>query len=75
MDLHSEDIAEHAKKVLKAIDAYEERYPRHAPAKGISNHLAQFAKLCDDCGNTYWSRDEYGMHIGCKGFVQKKTGF
>jgi len=58
-----DEIADHAKKLI--IEAEQRsKHPR-----GIARHSAQVAQLCDDCGDTFWHRDdEYGWftHIGCK---------
>ncbi len=68
---------DHAKKIVQAIRQHE-LTPRHSPRDimpiGISKYQAHFPIMCDDCGETYWSRDEYGSHLGCKG-VTRNTGF
>ena len=57
-----DEIAEHAKKVVAEAQA-KSRSPIGVPA-----HTARVASVCEDCGETYWHRnDEYGWfaHIGC----------
>lgn len=71
------DRTEHARRVLKKIAAQEENphSPRQANPIGIASHLARFPHVCDDCGETYWDRDEYGVaHLGCRG-LRRATGF
>lgn len=71
------DRSEHAKHVVRKILAQESdpKYPRQASPIGVAAHLARFPHTCDDCGETYWDRDEYGhSHLGCRG-VRKGMGF
>lgn len=70
------DRTEHARRVLTKIEKQESdpQYPRNAVPMGIAQHLAQYPLFCNDCGLTYWSQDEYGSHIGCRG-PTKNTGF
>jgi len=71
------DRTEHARRVVRKIEQQETdpQYPKQAKPIGIADHLARFPHVCDDCGDTYWDRDEYGMsHLGCKG-LKKGTGF
>jgi len=67
---------EHAQTVIRKIASQEAdpNFPKNAIPLGIAHHLARFPQCCDECGLTYWSMDEYGSHIGCRGEV-KKTGF
>lgn len=63
-----ETVFEHAQKVIKA---QEEWLYKHRPGqinpRGVAVHMTLHPIKCDDCGETYWSRDEYGSHISCKG--------
>ena len=70
------DIEEHAKKVLRAIAAYELRHPRaeNIVPRGIPTHAARFPVVCDDCGDTFWANDPYASHRKCsKG--RERIGF
>lgn len=60
-------VADHAKSLLKALAKSEMQFPSRAKPRGIAHHTAHFPILCDDCGQTFWSRDEFGSHLGCKG--------
>lgn len=70
-------VTEHAATVVKKIQQQEAdpSYPKHAMPIGIAHHLALYPKACDECGVTYWSKDEWGSHIGCRGYVRGETGF
>lgn len=73
---NSIDRTEHARAVVKKIARQEAdpNLPRQAIPLGIAHHLARYPKVCDDCGQTYWSQDEWGSHLGCRG-EQRSTGF
>lgn len=62
-------IEEHASALIA-------KYNQSDPI-GIAHYSAQVPQICDDCGETYWHRnDPYGWfpHIGCKG-TKAKAGF
>lgn len=72
--------AEHARTVITKIAQQEAdpSHPHRALPMGVAHHLARYPRICDDCGLTYWSRDEWGSHIMCKGVPpeeNRKTGF
>lgn len=68
--------AEHAQMMVRKIEALQERSPHHHPRpKGIALHQAVYPSLCEDCGETYWSREEWTNHIGCRGVRTKGAGF
>lgn len=56
---------------LEARDADRSYEPR---PRGIAVHTVLYAQRCDDCGQTYWSRDSWGSHVGCQG-LKKGAGF
>ncbi len=71
-DTPSDDIAEHARLVVS-----EAKAKSRAPV-GVPVHAAQVPTTCDDCGETYWHKDDpYGWfpHIGCKHKNGKNLGF
>lgn len=70
------DRTEHARHVIKKITKQESdpQYPKNAVPIGIAQHLARYPNQCDDCGQTYWGKDEYSSHLGCRGPI-KNTGF
>lgn len=59
--------ASHARSLLRAIEKNDLKFPMQANPRGIARHTAHHPILCDDCGVTFWSRDEYGTHVACKG--------
>lgn len=70
-DRRGENIESHAKDLVVA--AAKKRGAPH----GIATYSAQIPETCDDCGETYWHRnDEMGWfpHLGCKG-KNKGLGF
>lgn len=68
------ELEEHAKEHLLSQRAYDKKNPHRVQPRGVPYHLTQYPLLCDDCGETYWSRDEYGAHLKCnKG--KGATGF
>lgn len=72
---HSE-IPAHARKVIRALDAEDERHPnRYTKPRGIPRHLAKFPVTCDECGETFWANDEYASHARCKGGDKPRVGF
>lgn len=70
----SGDTARHAKNLIRAIQRYQDKQVTEPKPKDVPNHMAQHPLICDDCGETYWSRDQWGSHITCKG-VKKEIGF
>lgn len=68
-------ISDHAQSMLKAMEKDSIRHPlAYMAPKGVAYHTAQNPIFCDDCGETYWARDQYAAHVGCrKG--KGKTGF
>jgi hypothetical protein len=68
------EIEDHAKKVMKSIEKEELKFPRRVIPIGVAIHTVRYPLICDDCGETYWSRDEYGSHIKCN-HKKSYTGF
>lgn len=63
----------HAKQMIRSLEKYEIKHPTQAKPRGVANHAAHFPLLCTECGLSYWSRDEYASHIGCKGVPPKQS--
>jgi hypothetical protein len=59
------EIEEHAKEVISSIKNEEMRYPRRSIPMGIPFHAVRYPFVCDDCGESYWSNNEYGQHVKC----------
>lgn len=71
MDARSENISEHARKIVN-----EAKMKNNSPY-GIAKHSAQVPSVCEDCGKTYWHRDDeyvYFPHVGCEA-GKKGMGF
>jgi hypothetical protein len=66
-------ISEHAQMIVRALGREDNKYPGRAKPLGVAHHTARFPIVCTDCGVTYWSRDEYASHIGCKGEPPKQS--
>lgn len=73
-DNSGDEASHHAKRIIKSLESHADVYPHLAVPKGVAHHSAQYPLMCDDCGETYWSRDQYGSHIGCRG-ERKEIGF
>lgn len=70
------ETAEHARSLLKAIEEQQKKRPWEIMPRGIPYHTSVYPLRCDDCDKTFWSKDSYGVHIGCKGAPDKKiAGF
>ena len=75
LEPHAEDISNHARLMLRAIHKDDMENPRDAKPRVASVNAAVYPHTCDDCGGTYWDRDEWGhSHIGCDN-GNKKMGF
>ena len=66
--------SDHARAVVRYLDSVDAKDPGNAPPKGVPHHLAAHPQVCEDCGKTYWSRERWAAHLGCKGVV-RDTGF
>jgi hypothetical protein len=67
------DVERHAAAVIRQIN--NEKHNNFDPKpRGVAHTLAVMPVLCDDCGCTFWARDPYASHIGCRGF-RKGAGF
>lgn len=74
MDRDSEQITEHARDLHIALEQNDLHHPHRARPRGVPFHAARYPRTCDDCGQTYWSMDEWGAHIGCTG-SKRRAGF
>lgn len=69
------EIEKHARSLLRAQEEYESKNPFRATPRGIAFYASHFPISCDDCGKTFWGRNEWAAHPGCKGTPEKKMGF
>jgi len=61
----SERLAIHARSVLKGLEDYDRRHPQYAKPRDCGSYSAVFPILCDECGETFWARDQYSSHKRC----------
>lgn len=68
VDDHARDVVAHLTKMSRKPSVHDVR------PIGIAHYRAQFPIECEECGLTFWARDPFASHRGCKG-EQKGTGF
>jgi hypothetical protein len=64
---------EHAKALVEKIEKHQLESTHSPMPRGIAVHLARYPLACEDCGETYWSKDAYGTHMGCRGEPKKQA--
>lgn len=68
------DRTAHAKRVVRKLRS-EDADPRNIRPMGVAYTTAVYPHRCDDCGEQFWSQDQWGAaHIGCRG-ERRDVGF
>ncbi len=77
VDNRASQTEEHARRMLRAREVAESntRNAMHIVPRGVAVHRAQYPSTCDECGESYWSADEYASHIRCPGPPKAQAGF
>jgi formylmethanofuran dehydrogenase subunit E len=66
---------EHARQLIVKINERENKDVYDPKPKDVAHHSAVTPVLCEECGETFWSKNRYSEnHIDCKG-PQKGIGF
>lgn len=70
-------LASHAQRQLREAWRNDERHvaSHNIIPRGVPIHATRYPIFCDDCGNTYWSRDPFADHVGCPGAGKVRAGF
>ena len=66
-----DSIADHARVLVVKAQKND------AAPKGVAAHSARVPNVCEDCGVTYWHRDDpyvFFPHVGCRG-AKNGAGF
>lgn len=63
----------HARALVRKIDKHNLDNTYEPKPYGIAHYSAVMPEVCDDCGQTYWTRQgkEWTSHIGCTGAPPK----
>lgn len=65
IDRASEGAEAHAREAVAKINAagFDPYNPRPV---GVAHHSALYPNTCDECGETFWARDQWATHRKCK---------
>ena len=65
-DISNEEIAEAARRNLRARHKEEERHPGSHRPLGVASHTARFPVVCEECEETFWAASPYALHRQCR---------
>lgn len=71
---NQETTSEHAARLIRSLQEYEDKYPHAASPRNVSDYAAVFPVICDNCGDTFWANSPHAIHPRCRG-TRSQFGF
>lgn len=65
------DAEDHARTLVRKIEENNLEATHKPKPRGVPHYAAVLPEVCEDCGKTYWTRNEWTSHIGCAGAPPK----